>query len=79
WWSEYADRQGVVEHVRQGVPEHAAGAFDVAEDPLGFYRGCYQRTSAGAAEPPLTTVRAAAIPQGHHPAPRTLFLGDMTP
>ena len=38
-----------------------------------------ERTLAGAAEPPLTTVRVVAVPQGHDPAPRTVFFGDITP
>ena len=61
------------------MQEHAAGAFDAAENPLGFYRGCYQRTSAGGAEPPLATVGIVAVPLGHAPALRTAFFGDMTP
>ena len=31
----------VVERVWQSVQEHAAGAFDIAEDPPGFFAGCY--------------------------------------
>ena len=38
-----------------------------------------ERVSAGAAEPPLTTARIAAVPLGHAPALRTAFFGAMTP
>ena len=30
-----------MEHVWQSVQEHAAGALDIAEDPPGFFAGCY--------------------------------------
>ena len=38
-----------------------------------------ERVSAGAAKPPLATVRIAAVPLGHAPALRTVFFGVMKP
>ncbi len=38
-----------------------------------------ERMSASAAETPLSTIRIAAIPQGHIPTLRTVFFGVMTP
>ena len=51
------------------MQEHAAGAFDVAEKPPGFFAGCHLGTTWEA----RYGAEMAAVPFGHTPALRTVF------